>query len=130
MNTQSTESATYTPDNIFKKMWNAFKKHVTSKEFKYAEVALSTSVEMKDLKVVDVYTTRSDNDNSNGAMTLTCQANGVTLDVRTIVLTDDNGQIITADAYRGKTIDVKGIVDCYNGEYQIKVMDDTYITVH
>jgi len=34
MNTQSTESTTYTPDNIFKKMWNAFKNHVKSKEFK------------------------------------------------------------------------------------------------
>ena len=107
---------------------------VTTKTFDYAELALGTSVEMKNLYVKDVYTTRSDNDNSNGAMTLTCEANGVTFDVRTIVLTDDNGDIITADAYRGKTIDVKGIVDffSYNGSesYQIKVMDDDYITVH
>jgi hypothetical protein len=48
----------------------------------------------------------------------------------TIVLTDDNGNVITADAYKGKTIDVKGIVDCFDGDYQIKVMDDNYITVH
>ena len=41
-----------------------------------------------------------------------------------------HGDIITADAYRGKTIDVKGIVDCFDGDYQIKVMDDNYITVH
>ena len=52
------------------------------------------------------------------------------IDVRTIVLTDDNGNIITADAYKGKTIDVKGIVDCFDGDYQIKVMDDNYITIH
>jgi DNA/RNA endonuclease YhcR with UshA esterase domain len=63
-------------------------------------------------------------------MTLTCEVDGVTISVRTIVLTDDNGNVITADAYRGKTIDVKGIVDCFDGEYQIKVMDDNYITVH
>ena len=103
---------------------------VTTKEYKYAEVALGTSVEMKNLYVQSVYTTQSDNVNSDGAMTLTCVADGVTIDVRTIVLTDDNGNVITADAYKGKTIDVKGIVDCFNGDYQIKVMDDNYITVH
>ena len=102
---------------------------VAIKTFKYAELILGTSVELKNLYVKSVYTTKSDNDNSNGAMTLTCEVNGVTIDVRTVVLTDDNGNIITADAYRGKTIDVKGIVDCYDGDYQIKVMDDTYITV-
>ena len=103
---------------------------VTSKEYRYAELALGTSVEMKNLYVKSVYTTQSENDNSNGAMTLTCVADGVEIDVRTIVLTDDNGNIITADAYRGKTIDVKGIVDFFSNDYQIKVMDDTYITVH
>jgi endonuclease YncB( thermonuclease family) len=103
---------------------------VTTKEYRYAEVALGTSVEMKNLYVKSVYTTQSDNDNSNGAMTLTCEVDGVTISVRTIVMTDDDGNIITADAYRGKTIDVKGIVDFFSNDYQIKVMDDNYITVH
>ena len=102
----------------------------TTKTYKYAELALSTSVEMKGLYVKSVYTTQSDNANSDGAMTLTCVADGVEIDVRTIVMTDDDGKIITADAYKGKTIDVKGIVDFFNGDYQIKVMDDNYITVH
>ena len=103
---------------------------VTTQTYKYAELVQGTSVEMKNLYVQSVYTTQSDNANSDGAMTLTCVADGVTISVRTIVLTDDNGDIITADAYRGKTIDVKGIVDCFNNEYQIKVMDNDYITVH
>ena len=103
---------------------------VTTKAYKYAELVLGTSVEMKNLYVQSVYTTQSDNANSDGAMTLTCVVDGVTIDVRTIVLSDDNGNIITADAYKGKTIDVKGIVDCFNGDYRIKVMDDDYITVH
>ena len=102
----------------------------TVKTYDYAELALGTSIEMKNLYVKSVYTTQSDKVTSDGAMTLTCEANGVTIDVRTIVLTDDNGDIITADAYQGKTIDVKGIVDFFNGDYQIKVMDDAYITVH
>lgn len=102
----------------------------TIKTYGYAELAMGTSIEMKNLYVKSVYTTTSDNDSSNGAMTLTCEANGVTVSVRTIVLTDDDGNVITADAYKGKTIDVKGIVDCFDGDYQIKVMDDSYITVH
>ena len=102
----------------------------TVKTYDYAELAMGTSIEMKNLYVKSVYTTQSDKATSDGAMTLTCEANGVTIDVRTIVLTDDNGNIITADAYQGKTIDVKGIVDFFNGDYQIKVMDDAYITVH
>ena len=125
-----TDAATFANGKVNVEMTDPETEEVTTKELRYAEVALGTSIEMKNLYVKSVYTTKSDNDNSNGAMTLTCEVNGVTVDVRTIVLTDDNGDIITADAYRGKTIDVKGIVDCFDGDYQIKVMDDNYITVH
>ena len=125
-----TDPATFANGTVNVEMVDSETEEVTTKAFKYAEIALGTSVEMKNLYVQSVYTTQSDNDNSNGAMTLTCVADGVTISVRTIVLTDDNGNVITADAYRGKTIDVKGIVDCFDGDYQIKVMDDNYITVH
>ena len=125
-----TDPATFANGKVDVELIDPETEAVTTKTYKYAELVQGTSIEMKNLYVKSVYTTQSENDNSNGAMTLTCEVNGVTIDVRTIVLTDDNGNIITADAYRGKTIDVKGIVDCYNGEYQIKVMDDNYITVH
>ena len=125
-----TEPKTFANGMVDLEMTDPETEEVATKSFKYAELAMGTSIEMKNLVVKDVYTTKSDNDNSNGAMTLTCEADGVTISVRTIVLTDDNGNIITADAYEGKTIDVKGIVDCFDGEYQIKVMDDNYITVH
>ena len=49
--------------------------------------------------------------------------------MRTAVLYDDNGNVITADAYMGKTINVQGIVDCYQGTYQIKVFVPSDITV-
>lgn len=101
-----------------------------NKTFKYAELALGTTVSMENLKVVDVYTTSSDNDNSNGAMTLTCEAaNGTKISVRTSVLHDDDKNLITADAYLGKTIDVKGVVDYFSGSYQIKVFSDDNIIV-
>ena len=125
-----TDPATFASGKVDIEVLDPETEETTTKTYDYAELAMGTSVEMKGLYVKDVYTTQSDNDNSNGAMTLTCEANGATVSVRTIVLTDDSGKVITADAYRGKTIDVKGIVDCFSGDYQIKVMDDNYITVH
>ena len=84
------------------------------KELAYAEAALYTSVEMKSLKVVSVYTTTNPASSSKGAMTLTCQApDGTIIDVRTVVLNDKNGELITYSYFLNKTIDVKGIVDYY-----------------
>lgn len=100
------------------------------KTFKYAELAVSTSISMKNLKVVDTYTTTNPSASDVGAMTLTCEVDGVRISVRTAVLKDAEGNLITEDAYAGQTIDVKGIVDCYNGSYQIKVMSAADITVH
>lgn len=101
-----------------------------TKTYPYAELAMGTSIEMKNLKVTDIYTTQSENPDSNGAMSITVMADGVSLTVRTIVLQDEAGNVITADAYKDKTIDVKGIVDCFNGEYQIKVLSADHIIVH
>lgn len=100
------------------------------KEFDYAELALYTSVEMRDLKVKNVYTTDNEESSQNGAMTITCEVDGKTLTVRTTVLWDENGQKITADLFDNATIDVKGLVDRYDGEYQIKVFSIDDITLH
>lgn len=99
------------------------------KTFDYAELALNTSVEMRDLKVNSVYTTTNEESSSFGAMTLTCESDGVTVLVRTGVLVDENNQLITEDAFQGKTIDVKGVVDYYDGVYQIKVFSINDVTV-
>ena len=37
---------------------------------------------------------------------------------------------MTAADYRDKTIDVQGVVDFYDGNYQIKVFAPSDITVH
>ena len=96
----------------------------------YCELAMSTSIRMEGLVVKSVYTTNDEESSSYGAMTLTCELNGITIEVRTVVLLDANGNLVTEDAYLGKTIDVKGIVDCYEGNYQIKVFSSNNITVH
>ncbi len=100
-----------------------------SKEFDYAFLAMNTTISMKDLTVVDVYTTQNGGE-SDGAMTLTCESDGIEITVRTIVLYDENGELITESAYLDKTIDVVGIVDYFSGEYQIKVFSTEDITVH
>lgn len=95
----------------------------------YAQLAQSTSIEMRNLVVKSVYTTVSDT-SSNGAMTLTCEVDGVTVDVRTVVLYDQDGKLVTEEYFAGKTIDVKGLVDYFNGSYQIKVLSFANINIH
>ncbi len=96
-----------------------------------AAMSLHSSVSMKGLKVIDVYTTTDPASSSIGAMTLTCQAaDGTEIKIRTTVFKDEQGNVITEEAYMGKTIDVKGYIDYFNGEYQIKVFAPMYITVN
>ena len=102
-----------------------------AKEYGYAELLQCSTVSCEGLKVKSVYTTNNEGSSSNGAMTLTCEApDGTEVSVRTVVLYDDAGKIITSERYEGKTIDVRGVVDYYNGGYQIKVFSDSKITVH
>lgn len=98
--------------------------------FDYAPMAVATSVEMKGLKVEQVYTTKDEDSSSNGAMTLTCRSGEEEIQVRTAVFYDENRALITQEEYLGKVIDVKGIVDYYDGAYQIKIFTPQSITVH
>lgn len=100
------------------------------REMPYAQFALDSTVEMHGLTVKDVYTTDHAESSSNGAMTLTCEVDGIEITVRTAVVRDPSGQLITGDAYLGQTIDVKGIVELYNGEYQIKVFTADSIVLY
>jgi hypothetical protein len=99
------------------------------KEFDYAELLLATSVSMNNLVVKSIYTTENEASSDKGAMTLTCQVGDKTVDVRTAVLKDADGNIITAEYFEGKTIDVRGVVDRFDGRYQIKVFNLNDITV-
>ena len=100
------------------------------KEFKYAELALGTTVSMKNLVVTRVYTTTNEDSSQHGALTLTCEVNGVTVSIRTSVLKDAEGNLITAEYFNGKTIDIRGVVDSYGSEYQIRVTTLGDIVVH
>ena len=86
-------------------------------------------MEMKNLKVTNIYTTSDEASSSYGAMTLNCEADGIPVTVRTEVLFDANKELVTEEVYKDKTIDVKGIVDYFNGEYQIKVFSVNDIVI-
>ena len=92
-----------------------------TKNVPYLTLAMNTSISMNNLYVKSVYTTESENEESNGALTLTCTLNGKTVKVRTIVLKDASGKKVTEDYFKGKTINVKGMIDFFSDEYQIKV---------
>ncbi len=112
------------------------------KIYDYAALALNASISFKGLKVVDAYTTSNSQSSSYGAISLYCQAaDGTEITVRTAVLYDENGKLVTQDMFVGKNIDVRGIVDYYDpdsGEseddsgfnYQIKVLSFGDITIN
>ncbi len=102
----------------------------TSRTYAYADLIQGTTVSLSDLDVESIYTTNNPASSSNGAMTLHCVTqNGTKIDVRTAVLYDDNRDLITASAYEGRTISVKGIVEAYGSSYQIKVLSAEHITI-
>ena len=104
--------------------------------YTYEYLSVSTSVEMKNLQITKIYTTTNPSASDVGAMTLTCKYNGKTIDVRTAVFRDKDGNLITKDYFEGKTIDVKGVVDYFDynntgdGSYQIKVYSLEDINIH
>lgn len=91
------------------------------KTFDYAALSMNTIIEMHNLTVTDVYTT-DNGGNSDGAMTLTCYSeDGTRITVRTNKLMID-GELVTEEYFMGKTIDVRGLVASFNGQYQIKLL--------
>jgi len=96
---------------------------------------LHSSVTFETLRVLRTSTTTNPASSSNGAITVYCEASdGTKITVRTAVLYREDGALVTADLFEGKTLaSVKGIIDYYDpdsGEeeddgdfhYQIKVL--------
>lgn len=101
--------------------------------FEKSELSLYTSASIEGLKVVDSYVTKT-GDNA-GAISLTCEKDGVRITVRTIKLYED-GALVTPERFEGKTIDVKGVIDAFTPEgttdaqKQIKVFNLASIIIH
>ena len=102
---------------------------IEKKTLNYGEAIMSSTVTVENLKVTDLYTTHNGGDN-DGAISITCQAaDGTVIVVRTEVLEDENGKLITQDQFANKTITVKGLIEKYEGQYQVKVYRADQITI-
>lgn len=88
------------------------------------EMLLDTTVSLTNLMVKEVHL--PDDGNSGSAVTLVCEQDGIALCIRAEKLPDD----VDPNALQGKIIDVKGLVDCYNGNIQVRVFSKTGITLH
>lgn len=91
--------------------------------FSYADLAQATSVEVRDLYVKKVRVAKS------GAVTLVCDSDGTRIQVHMDALSPAEGGPLTQDMFQGKTIDVKGVVDSYDGKVQIEVLSLQNITM-
>lgn len=107
-------------------------------EFDYGYLTLDTTIQMTNLEIVNIYTTKNEQSSSKGAMTITCKRDGKEIVIRTDVLKDEEGNLITQDRYPvGSKINVKGVVAYYDedvddtvpGIYQIKVVSYHYIEI-
>ncbi len=99
-----------------------------ARTFPWAQLALGTSVSMTGLTVQDAVTTLVEDSTAYGAITMTCVCGGETVLVRTEPLYE-NGALIPQERYLGKTISLKGVVDFYDGAYQIRVLTPEQITI-
>ena len=97
---------------------------IVSKTYNAGFLIMHSSASMTNLTVKSMYTS------DNSEISITCQdANGVQIVVRTEKLKDANGATVTEDYFPiGSVINVKGVVDMFNDEYQLRVFSVDDIT--
>ena len=103
---------------------------VETKTFDRGFITMHGTASLTDLVIKSIYTTQNEDSSNFGALSITCVAqDGTEIVLRTIPLKDGDGKTITADAFPiGSVIDAKGVVDVYNGVYQLKVFSASDIT--
>ena len=102
----------------------------STRELSFGELAVSSSISMTNLEITRVTTTTNPDSNDLGAMTIYCKQGESYVQIRTEVLYDSEGTLITSAYFPiGSTISIKGIIDYYDydttdeddGVYQIRV---------
>ena len=108
---------------------------LVTQEFKYAELVHYSTAKLSQLTVKSVYAHTSDpTSDSYGALTITCEdQDGNVIKIHTdkkLTTTVDGQKVDIGKEYfpAGTVITVKGIVDLYNGEYQLRVFSYNDIT--
>ena len=103
---------------------------IVEKTFDRGFLTMHGSASMKGLTIKSIYTTQNEDSSNFGALSITCTAeDGTEIVIRTVVLKDSEGKTITADAFPiGSKIDARGVIDVFNGVYQLKVFSAADIT--
>ena len=102
---------------------------MTPTVFDYGALAHYSTATVKNLTIVSTYTTQNGGSN-DGAISITCVAeDGTQIVIRTEVLRDADKNLIGEESFSiGSNITVKGIIDSYDGQYQIKVFSFSDVT--
>ncbi len=103
---------------------------IVEKTFDRGFLTMHGSASMKGLTIKSIYTTQNEDSSNFGALSITCEAeDGTEIVLRTIVLKDAEGKTITAEAFPvGSKIDARGVVDVFDGVYQLKIFSVNDIT--
>ncbi len=104
---------------------------IEKKQLDVGFLCMHSTASLKGLTIKKVYTTQNEDSSSYGALSITCEdESGTSIVLRTLVLKDEDGKTITADAFPvGSKIDAKGVVDVFNGVYQLKIFTANDITI-
>ncbi len=104
---------------------------IVEKTFDRGFLCMHASASMKGLTIKSIYTTQNEDSSNYGALSITCQAeDGTEVVVRTAVLKDSSGNTVTASAFPvGSKIEARGVVDVFNGVYQLKVFSANDIII-
>lgn len=84
---------------------------------------MATSVSLQGLTVINATASVDSEGDATGALNLTCEADGASILIRALSLDMEPTDLL------GKTISVQGIVDLYDGQYQVKVFSADHVTV-
>lgn len=93
------------------------------------EMELSSAIQGTTVKMENLIITSSYFSEDNSVLTLISTDGRYFVELRIVNTKDKNGVIINKDYFLGKTISVKGVVDSYGGNTQIKIfkLDDILV---
>ena len=97
--------------------------NTTTKTLDYGFLTMHSTKKLENLTIKSTYTTNNGGSN-DGAISITCvDEDGNEVVLRTVVMLNSDGTLITEDAFpEGAKISyAKGIVDAYDGKYQLKI---------
>lgn len=103
---------------------------IVTKTFDRGFLTMHGSAVLKGLTITKLSTTKNEDSSNYGAISITCKAeDGTTVVLRTTVLKNADGSTVTESSFPiGSKIDAKGIVDYYDGDYQLKIFSVNHIT--